>query len=69
LLRAGWSLKKLHKLIMLSAVYQQSSEGAGQCTKGKPIGPGKQVAVAFNRQRLDFEALHDALLFTRENWM
>ncbi len=55
----GWSLKKLHRLIMLSSVYQQSSEDNPRCAK---LDPNNQLLWRMNRQRLDFEAMRDTLL-------
>ena len=55
----GWSLKKLHRLILLSAAYQQSSEDRPRCAK---LDPGNQLLWRMNRQRLDFEELRDTLL-------
>ena len=56
----GWSIKKLHRWIMLSSVYQQSRAA---------IGPNVAHAIPrigccgkMNRRRLDFEALRDSLL-------
>jgi hypothetical protein len=69
----GWSIKKLHRLIMLSAVYQQSSD-AGE-TLGAPsakhlaarpaasrIDPENRLLWHFTSQRLDFESMRDSLL-------
>src|SRR5207302_3388170 len=55
----GWSLKKLHRLIILSSTYQQSSDNNSQ---GAKIDPGNQFLWRMNRGRLDFEALRDTLL-------
>jgi hypothetical protein len=55
----GWSIKRLHRLIMLSSVYQQSSDGMA---KAEAIDPENRLLSHFNRQRLDFEATRDALL-------
>ena len=55
----GWSIKRLHRLIMLSSVYQQSSNGSA---KGESLDPENRLLSHFNRQRLDFEAMRDALL-------
>src|SRR5207249_5329061 len=55
----GWSLKKLHRLIMLSSVYQQSSEDNPRCAN---LDPNNQLLWRMNRQRLDFEAMRDTLL-------
>ena len=55
----GWSIKKLHKLIMLSSAYQQSS---ADNTKASKIDPANQLLWRMNRKRLDFEAMRDTLL-------
>jgi mono/diheme cytochrome c family protein len=55
----GWSIKKLHRLILLSAVYQQKSEDRPECRR---VDPENTLLWKMNRQRLDFEALRDALL-------
>jgi hypothetical protein len=56
----GWSVKKLHRAILLSATYQQSSEAGA-----KPLAadPDNRLLSHQNRQRLDFEALRDSLLW------
>jgi hypothetical protein len=56
----GWSLKKLHRLIMLSATYRQASFGADP--KGPAVDPENLLLYRFNPQRLDFESLRDSLL-------
>jgi hypothetical protein len=55
----GWSLKKLHRWILLSSTYQQGSTDNPDYDK---IDPGNQLVWRMNRQRLDFEALRDTLL-------
>ncbi len=55
----GWSLKKLHRQIMLSRVYQQSSDENPRSSK---IDPENRLLWKMNRQRLDFEELRDSLL-------
>lgn len=55
----GWSLKKLHKLIMTSAVYQQSSDPNPVMAKADPFN---RLLWRANVRRLDFEALRDSLL-------
>jgi hypothetical protein len=56
----GWSIKKLHRLIMTSAVYQQSSEDR---PSGRAIDMENTLLWRMNRRRLDFEATRDSLLF------
>ena len=55
----GWSIKKLHRLIMLSSTYQQSSQENPAYAK---IDPGNQLLWRMNRQRLEFESVRDTLL-------
>jgi cytochrome c553 len=59
LVKDGWSIKRLQRLIMLSSVYQESSDGSA---KGDSLDPENRLLSHFNRQRLDFEAMRDALL-------
>jgi hypothetical protein len=56
----GWSLKKLHRLMMLSATYQQSSD---ENPRFAQIDPGNKLYWQMNRRRLDFEALRDTILY------
>jgi Protein of unknown function (DUF1553)/Protein of unknown function (DUF1549)/Planctomycete cytochrome C len=56
----GWSVKKLHRLIMMSATYQQSSNGRPAALK---LDPENALISRFNRQRMSIEAMRDALLF------
>jgi mono/diheme cytochrome c family protein len=55
----GWSLKKLHRAIMLSSTYQQSSSDNPAQAK---VDPGNDLYWRMNRRRLDFEAMRDTLL-------
>jgi len=58
---SGWSLKVLHREIMLSAVYQQSSRND---SPGLAKDPGNTLLWRMNRRRLDVEAWRDAMLAT-----
>jgi hypothetical protein len=55
----GWSLKRLHRQIVLSAAYQQASDDRADC---RAIDPENQWLWKMNRRRLDFESTRDALL-------
>ncbi len=55
----GWSLKKLHRRILLSATYQQASDTRSEASA---IDPENRLLWRMNRRRLDFEATRDALL-------
>ena len=59
----GWSLKKLHRSIMLSSVYQQASTtDAAMAEKARAVDPDNRLLWRTHRQRLDFEAMRDTLL-------
>jgi hypothetical protein len=59
-MKTGWSIKSLHKMIMLSAAYQQSSTASA---KALQEDSENRLISHQNRQRLDFEAMRDSLLF------
>ncbi len=56
----GWSLKWLHREIMLSAAYRQVSEVDGRAS---PFDTENRLLSHMNRQRMDWESLRDSLLF------
>jgi hypothetical protein len=55
-IRSGWSVKQLHRLMLLSTAYQQASASPN------PIDPENKLLSHFSRRRLDFEAMRDSLL-------
>lgn len=55
----GWSLKKLHRLILLSNTYQQTSD---LNPTAAAVDPSNQLLWRMNRRRLDFESMRDSLL-------
>jgi len=55
----GWSVKKLHRVIMLSATYQQSSSVAPEVVKADPEN---KFLARMNGRVLEFEAFRDAQL-------
>jgi len=55
----GWSIKKLHKRILLSSTYRMSSA----ISESKALtDPENRLISRFNRRRLDVEELRDGLL-------
>jgi hypothetical protein len=58
--RAGWSLKWLHREIVLSAAYQQSSKTSDRAKVGRD--PDNRWLARMNRRRLEVEAWRDAIL-------
>ncbi len=62
--QSNWSLKSLHKLMVTSATYQQSSSITPQSALPNPnsIDPENKLLWRANRQRLDAESLRDSIL-------
>jgi hypothetical protein len=62
----GGSLKHLHRMIVASAVYQQSSNSSGVAANGRratlDADAENRLLWRMNRTRLDAESLHDAVL-------
>lgn len=63
LIRDGWSLKALHRLILSSATYQQASNPAGRGPSTTAGGESfADLYSEFVRRRLDAEEIRDAIL-------
>ena len=60
----GWKLKPVHKLIMLSAAYQQSHEATAENLQ---IDPANRYLSHYQTRRLDAELIRDALLAVGSN--
>jgi hypothetical protein len=58
--KSGWSLKALHKKILLSATYRQSSVAGDSSAAQKD--PNNALLHRYNVRRLEGEAIRDALL-------
>jgi hypothetical protein len=56
----GWGLKAMHRLIVLSNTYRQSSSAASRLSAR--IDPDNRLLWRMNRRRLEGEALRDAML-------
>lgn len=56
-IESGWSIKAMHRLIMLSSAYQQSSTPATPGSDPENLNFGRM-----NRRRLEAEPLRDAML-------
>lgn len=55
----GWSLKQLHRRIMLTRVYQQSSADRPEC---RAVDPDNRWLWRAHRRRLDWESMRDSML-------
>jgi hypothetical protein len=58
-IQAGWSLKWLHREIVLSSTYRQASD---YDPKKAAIDPGNRQLWRMNRRRLEIEAWRDSML-------
>ena len=68
----SWSLKHLHRRIVTSATWQMASTHPGELTNGQGPNPKlvdaeNQLLWKFNRRRLGFEEIRDALVFATGN--
>jgi hypothetical protein len=57
--RRGWSIKQMHKLMLVSSTYQQSTLASPQALKHDP---DNQLFSRANRLRLEGEIIRDSLL-------
>jgi hypothetical protein len=57
--KQGWSVKKLHREILLSSVYRQSSNYRADVAS---VDPENKLLATFPRKRLEAEQIRDSLL-------
>src|SRR5262249_42533181 len=55
----GWSLKRLHRLLLLSSTYQMASRAEG---KAEEADPQNKLLHRMRVRRLEAEAIRDAML-------
>jgi hypothetical protein len=55
----GWSIKKMHRLIMLSNVYRESSDSQ---VEAEAVDPDNNLLWHYDRHRLEGEAIRDSML-------
>ena len=66
----GWSVKAMHRLLLASATWQQSStpqDPEPRAAEGRVIDPSNRLCWHFDRRRLDAESIRDALLAVAGN--
>lgn len=56
---SGWSMKALHRRIVLSKAYRQSSADRSEC---RAADPENKLIWRMNRRRLEMEPMRDAML-------
>jgi hypothetical protein len=63
-IRSGWDLKRLHRLLLGSATWQQAGDrsGGNRGTGVEASDPENRLLSHFPRQRLEAEMIRDALL-------
>ncbi len=68
-IRSGWSVKHLHRVMLLSSAYQQGSSiqysafsKTGRPTENRPLNTENSLLSNFPRRRLEVEAMRDSLL-------
>lgn len=63
LVARDWSLKDMHRLVLQSATYQQTSLPIDESwVKAIRVDPGNRLFSRMNRKRLEGEAIRDAML-------
>jgi hypothetical protein len=63
--RGGWSVKRMHRLIMLSSTYRMSSTPADD--RARAADPENKLLARQNRRRLEAEPIRDALFAVAGN--
>ena len=58
-IEGGWSIKRLHRKILLSSTYRLSSESIA---RNEAVDPANRLYWRFDRRRLDAEAIRDSML-------
>ncbi|MBA4020374.1 MAG: hypothetical protein C0483_24700 [Pirellula sp.] len=62
----GWSIKRMHRMLVLSQTYAQSSASPTVTAGGKTpqmVDPENRLLWRMNRRRLELEPMRDSLLF------
>jgi hypothetical protein len=61
LIDGGWRLKRIHRMILLSSTYRQSSRGQDE-SAAIEFDPGNRLLWRFPRRRLQAQEIRDAML-------
>ena len=62
LMQDGWSLKKLHKRILMSGIYRRSSSSAEASAATRAADPDNQTLWHMNARRMEAEVVRDSVL-------
>ena len=66
LMESGWSLKHLHRLIVLSQAYRMRSNDSGPTDPNRRIDADNRYLWRMNAGRMEGEVIRDSLLFMAE---
>jgi hypothetical protein len=58
----GWSLKELHKRILMSGIYRRSSSSAGASAATRSVDPDNLTFWRMNVRRMEAEVVRDSVL-------
>jgi hypothetical protein len=58
----GWSLKNLHKRILMSGIYRRSSSSAGASAATRSVDPDNLTLWGMNTRRMEAEVVRDSIL-------
>ena len=58
----GWSLKQLHKQILMSGIYLRSSSSAGASAATRSVDPDNLTLWRMNARRMEAEVVRDSVL-------
>lgn len=59
----GWSMKKLHRLVLMSKAYRMASSGAALSAANRKIDPDNKYFWHMNPHRMEAETVRDAVLY------
>jgi mono/diheme cytochrome c family protein len=59
----GWSMKKLHRMLLTSKAYRMASSGMALSEKNKQIDPENKFFWHMNPHRMEAETIRDAVLY------
>ncbi|MBI85125.1 MAG: hypothetical protein CMJ81_18170 [Planctomycetaceae bacterium] len=58
----GWSLKHMHRVVLLSRAYKQSSRRGAESIRAEEVDPDNQLVWRQNLKRLESELIRDSIL-------
>jgi hypothetical protein len=59
----GWSIKKLHRMLVTSSAYRMISSGIGLSVSNRQIDPDNTFLWRMNRRRMEAEVVRDTALY------